>query len=197
MLGVRGDLPQLRHHTLFFSNDWHDNFDAIFGSPTRIPQAPSLYVCKPSATDDDVAPEGHENLFVLVPLPADTEIGHGGVGDSGDELVRLVADRAVDQISTWADITDLKSRIVVQRTYGPADFATEFNTFRGSALGPAHTLTQSAFFRGTTPSRKVDGLYYTGATSVPGVGLPMCLISAELVLKHVRGDHSPGPLEEP
>lgn len=197
MLGVRGDLPKLRHHTLFFSNDWHDNFDAIFGSPTRIPQAPSLYVCKPSATDDAVAPEGHENLFVLVPLPPDTKIGRGGVDDSGDELVRLVADSAIDQIGAWAGIPDLKSRIVVQRTFGPADFEAEFNTFRGSALGPAHTLAQSAFFRGVTRSRRVDGLYYTGATSVPGVGLPMCLISAELVLKHIRGDHSPGPLEEP
>jgi phytoene dehydrogenase-like protein len=154
-------------------------------------------VCKPSATDDDVAPRGHENLFVLVPLPADTSIGHGGVDGSGDELVRLVAERAIDQISSWAGITDLESRIVVQRTYGPADFAADFNTFRGSALGPAHTLAQSAFFRGVTRSRRVDGLFYTGATSVPGVGLPMCLISAELVVKHVRGDHSPGPLEEP
>jgi phytoene dehydrogenase-like protein len=85
----------------------------------------------------------------------------------------------------------------VRRTVGPADFAAQFNTFRGSALGPAHTLTQSAFFRGVTRSRRIDGLYYAGATTVPGVGLPMCLISAELVLKHVRGDHSAGPSCEP
>ncbi|MGM7665782.1 phytoene desaturase family protein [Microbacterium sp. A93] len=196
MLGVEGALPELLHHTLFFSNDWHDNFEAIFGTSTRIPKAPSLYVCKPSATDDDVAPDGHENLFVLIPLPPDTTIGHGGTGSSGDELVTAVADRAIDQIATWADIPDLASRVVVRRTVGPADFADQFNTFRGSALGPAHTLGQSAFFRGVTRSRRVGGLFYTGATSVPGVGLPMCLISAELVLKHVRGDHSPGPLEE-
>lgn len=196
MLGVQGELPQLLHHTLFFSDDWHENFDAIFGSPTRIPDGPSLYVCKPSATDDDVAPAGHENLFVLVPLPPDTNIGHGGSGRSGDEIVNAVADSAIEQIAAWADIPDLASRIVVRRTVGPADFAVQFNTFRGSALGPAHTLGQSAFFRGVTKSRRVVGLFYAGATSVPGVGLPMCLISAELVLKHVRGDHSPGPLEE-
>ncbi|MGM7677750.1 phytoene desaturase family protein [Microbacterium sp. A94] len=196
MLGVQGELPQLLHHTLLFSDDWHENFDAIFGSPTRIPERPSLYVCKPSATDDDVAPAGHENLFVLVPLPPDTNIGHGGLNRSGDELVNAVADSAIEQIAAWADIPDLASRIVVRRTVGPADFATQFNTFRGSALGPAHTLRQSAFFRGVTKSRRVKGLFYAGATSVPGVGLPMCLISAELVLKHVRGDHSPGPLEE-
>ncbi|MGO2092657.1 MAG: phytoene desaturase family protein [Microbacterium gubbeenense] len=197
MLGVEGALPELLHHTLFFSNDWHDNFDAIFGTPTRVPDEPSLYVCRPSATDDDVAPEGHENLFVLVPLPPDSAIGHGGIDSSGDELVETIADRAIAQFAAWADVPDLASRIVVRRTVGPADFVTEFNSFRGSALGPAHTLRQSAFFRGVTRSRRVDGLYYTGATSVPGVGLPMCLISAELVLKHVRGDHSPGPLEEP
>lgn len=197
MLGVEGELAQLLHHTLFFSDDWHDNFDAIFGSPSRIPETPSLYVCKPSATDDEVAPDGHENLFVLIPLPADTTIGRGGVGTSGDALVNEIADHAIDQIAAWADIPDLASRIVVRRTVGPADFAAQFNSFRGSALGPAHTLNQSAFFRGVTRSRRVDGLFYAGATSVPGVGLPMCLISAELVLKHVRGDHTPGPLEEP
>src|SRR5699024_4134110 len=87
MLGVTGELPQLLHHTLFFADDWHDNFDAIFGSPTRIPEGPSLYVCKPSATDADAAPPDHENLFVLVPLPADTTIGHGGVDRSADDIV--------------------------------------------------------------------------------------------------------------
>ncbi|KDA05620.1 phytoene dehydrogenase [Microbacterium sp. CH12i] len=197
MLGIRGKLPELLHHTLFFSNDWKDNFDAIFRSPTRIPDPPSLYICKPSATDPEVAPAGHENMFVLIPLPPDTTIGQGGIDTSGDALVSEVADRAIADIATWAGIPDLADRIVVRRTVGPADFADTFNTFRGSALGPAHTLTQSAFFRGVTRSRRVDGLYYAGATTAPGVGLPMCLISAELVLKHVRGDHSPGPLAEP
>lgn len=196
MLGVDGPLPELRHHTLFFSEDWHDNFDAIFGPSPRVPGTPSIYVCKPSATDDGVAPAGAENLFVLVPLPPDTSIGHGGVGSSGDAAVGEVADAAIAQIAAWAGIPDLASRIVVRRTVGPADFASQFNSFRGSALGPAHTLAQSAFFRGVTRSRRVEGLFYAGATSVPGVGLPMCLISAELVLKHVRGDHTPGPLEE-
>ncbi len=197
MLGVRGGLPELLHHTLFFSDDWHDNFDAIFSSPTRVPDVPSLYVCMPSATDDDVAPEGHENLFVLVPLPPDPTIGRGGTGASGDDRVNEITDRAVAQIARWAGIPDLASRIVVRRTVGPADFAERFNTFRGSALGPSHTLRQSAFLRGVMRSRRITGLFYAGATSVPGVGLPMCLISAELVLKHVRGDHSPGPLAEP
>lgn len=193
MLGIDGPLPELLHHTLFFADDWGENFDAIFGPSPRVPATPSIYVCKPSATDDDVAPPGAENLFVLIPLPPDTSIGHGGIGSSGDETVNEVADAAISQIAEWAGIPDLASRIIVRRTVGPADFASQFNSFRGSALGPAHTLSQSAFFRGVTRSRRVDGLFYAGATTVPGVGLPMCLISAELVLKRVRGDHTAGP----
>lgn len=196
MLGVVGALPELLHHTLFFSDDWEDNFDAIFGSPRRIPQTPSLYVCRPSATDDGVAPAGHENLFVLVPVPPDPAIGHGGRDRTGDAQVNGVADLAIAQIAEWAGIPDFAERIVVRRTIGPADFETWFHSYRGSALGPAHTLAQSAFLRGVTRSRRLDGLFYAGATSVPGVGLPMCLISAELVRKRVRGDHSPGPSEE-
>ncbi|GAA1538340.1 phytoene desaturase [Microbacterium ginsengiterrae] len=195
MLGVDGELPELLHHTLLFSEDWHDNFDAIFGTPTRIPDAPSLYICKPSATDDDVAPAGRENLFVLIPIPSDVSVGHGGVDSAGSPQVEAIADRAIAQIADWAGIPDLTDRIVVRRTVGPEDFETDFHTFRGSVLGPAHTLRQSAFMRGVTRSRRVKGLFYAGATTVPGVGLPMCLISAELVLKHVRGDHSPGPSE--
>ncbi|PFG30637.1 phytoene desaturase family protein [Paramicrobacterium agarici] len=194
MLGVEGEIPQLPHHSLFFARDWHQNFDAIFGSRQRVPDPASLYVCKPSATDD-VAPPGHESLFVLVPLPADTSIGHGGRDMAADERVAEIADRAIAQISTWANIPDLAERIVLRKTVGPADFEQQYNSFRGSALGPAHTLRQSAFLRGVTASRRVSGLYYAGATTVPGVGLPMCLISAELVLKNVRGDTSPGPLE--
>ncbi|WP_194421125.1 phytoene desaturase family protein [Microbacterium abyssi] len=195
MLGVKGSLPELLHHTLLFSDDWHDNFDAIFGGDKRVPATPSLYVCKPSATDAAVAPEGHENLFVLVPLPPDPGFGRGGIGGFGDAAVEAVADRAIAQIAEWAGIPDLALRVVVRRTVGPADFATQFNSFRGTALGPAHVLGQSAFFRGVNRSKRVDGLFYAGATTVPGVGLPMCLISAELVLKLVRGDHAPGPAE--
>lgn len=64
-------------------------------------------------------------------------------------------------------------------------------------LGPAHILSQSAMFRAQNVSRKVSGLYYAGGTTAPGVGVPMCLISAEIVLKRIRGDHSGGPLPLP
>lgn len=193
MLGVKGELPELTHHSLFFTSDWQANFSAIFGEHPEVPDPASLYVCKPSATEPAVAPEGHENLFVLIPIPADPGIGAGGADGEGDSAVERVADAAIDAISRWAQIPDLRERIVVRHTRGPADFAHDYNSWQGGMLGPAHILSQSALFRAQNESRRVDGLYYAGATTAPGVGVPMCLISAELVLKRIRGDHSPGP----
>ncbi|WP_198165946.1 phytoene desaturase family protein [Agromyces laixinhei] len=197
MLGVRGELPALLHHTLFFTEDWSVNFDRIFGAVPSVPEPASLYVCKPSASDPTVAPPGCENLFVLVPVPADPSLGRGGIDGAGDRVVEQVADAVIAQIASWAGIPDLAARIVVRRTVGPGDFESDFNSWCGSALGPGHTLRQSAFLRGRTTSRTVRGLYFAGATTVPGIGLPMCLISAELVAKAIRGDRSAGPLQEP
>jgi phytoene desaturase len=197
MLGVRGGLPQLAHHNLFFTTDWEAGFARVFGSHPGIPDPASLYVCKPSATDPGVAPAGDENLFVLVPVAADVSIGAGGVDGTGDRLVERTADAAIAQVAAWAGIADLADRVVVRRTVGPDDFAQQFNAWRGGALGLAHTLRQSAFFRPGNASRRVDGLLYAGSSTIPGIGLPMCLISAELILKRLRGDVSAERLPEP
>lgn len=197
MLGVRGEIPELAHHTLFFTEDWTENFEHIFGADPRIPDPASFYVCKPSASDPTVAPPGDTNLFVLVPVPADTSIGRGGEDGAGDRLVEETADRTIARIAEATGTPDLAERVVVRRTVGPADFAEDLNSWQGGALGPAHTLRQSAFLRGSNRSRRVHGLLYAGGSSVPGIGLPMCLISAENVLKRVRGDRSSGPLPEP
>jgi phytoene desaturase len=200
LLGVRGRLPQLLHHTLLFTDDWRSNFAAVMprrGRPVPpLPDRLSLYVCRPSATDD-VAPEGDENLFVLVPVRADPDMGRGGVDGGGSPEVERVADAAIDQIADWLEVPDLRDRVVVRRTIGPGDFAGDLAAWRGTALGPAHTLAQSALFRAGNVSRHVAGLYFAGGSTIPGIGLPMCVISAELVVKRLRGDTSAGPLPEP
>jgi len=196
-LGVKGRLPQLVHHNLLFTSDWNDNFGRIFNEPTSIPDPASIYVCMPSATDNDVAPAGDENIFVLVPVPADPSIGRGGIDGKGDKRVEQAADLVIAQIGEWAGIPDLASRIVVRRTIGPADFVSDLNAWRGTALGPSHVLSQSAFFRAGNVSKKVDGLFYVGGSTIPGIGLPMCLISAEVLIKRLRGDTTTEPLPEP
>ena len=199
LLGVDGELPALAHHTLLFSRDWRTNFGAVFGrgDAARIPDPASLYVCRPSATDVTVAPAGGENLFVLVPMPADPALGHGGVDGAGAPAIEAAADRVIAQIAEWTGIPDLASRIRVRRTIAPADFEADLGAWRGGALGLAHTLRQSALFRPRNASRKVAGLYYAGTSVLPGIGLPMCLISAELVAKRLRGDATAARLPEP
>ncbi|GAB3699262.1 phytoene desaturase [Corynebacterium nasicanis] len=196
LAGVRGELPELTHHNLFFSRDWTPDFDAVFDTPESGAASRSIYVSKTSATEGDVAPAGHENLFLLVPVAADPDLGHGSLyRGTGSARVEAIADAALAQLGEWADIPDLTERLVVRETLGPADFAERFHAWSGGSIGPAHTLWQSAFLRGRNASRKVRGLYYAGATTVPGVGVPMCLISAENVIKRLRGDRSSGALE--
>jgi phytoene desaturase len=204
-LGVRGRLPELQHHTLFFARDWKAGFEKIFpnakaraaGDRGSIPDPASIYVCKPSGIDPEVAPEGFENIFVLVPIPADPSIGRGELDGEGHTGLEAIADRVVDQIAEWAGIPDLASRIVVRRTVGPGDFLDDLNSWRGTALGPAHILSQSAMFRSGNKSAKLEGLFYVGGSTIPGIGLPMCLISAEVLLKRMRGDTSTEALPEP
>jgi phytoene desaturase len=173
-LGVKGRVPEFEHHTLLFVDDWQKNFADIYTRKTA-PDPASLYISKTSASDT-TAPEGHENLFVLVPLPAGKKL-------SPDTLEKL-ADRYLRQIQAMTGV-DIASRIVTRKLFGPNDFQHEYNAWQGSMLGPSHLLTQSAFFRTPNKSKRVRNLYYVGAGTVPGVGVPMCLISAELVHKRI------------
>lgn len=194
LLGVDGELPQLAHHSLFFTRDWEANFGAIFGDDPTVPDPASLYVCRASATDPQSAPVGSEQLFILTPVPADAAIGHGGADGGGAAQVEEISRRSIAQIAQWAGVVDLNERITVRETIGPADFARDYHAWSAGMLGPSHTLGQSAMFRAQNASKKVAGLYYAGGSTAPGIGVPMCLISAELVLKHLRGDNSAGPL---
>lgn len=180
-LGVKGKLPNFTHHNLLFVDSWSDNFTSIF-KDKKWPTPASIYICNPSKTDDSVAPEGHENLFVLVPGPAQ-------LSESTADIERL-ADLYLDQIANMTDTKDLRERIVFKKVVGPGDFASQFNSWNGTALGMSHVLSQSAFFRPRNKSKKVDNLYYVGANTVPGIGLPMCLISAQLVTERVEGDEA-------
>ncbi len=197
-LGVKGKIDQLDHHTLLYTKDWKSNFAEVFHAPDgkrQVPNPASLYICMPSKTDSSVAPADHENIFVLVPTAADPSIGTGGINRQGDPRLEDAADRIISQIANWCDIPDLADRIVVRRTVGPMDFVNEFNAWNGTALGMAHTLFQSAFFRPKNRSKKVGNLFYAGQNTLPGIGMPMCLIGAELVYKHLTDDRTSGPLK--
>ncbi|CAN5203416.1 phytoene desaturase family protein [soil metagenome] len=188
-LGVKGRIPEFTHHNLVFSRNWEENFGQIFGEKKQLPTDPSYYVCAPSVTDATVAPKGHENLFVLVPIPAGAEVSETWMKVYGDGILK--------DMETNTGIADLQERIVYCRYYSVEDFTRDYNSFQGTALGLAHTLNQTAIFRPNNFSKQLKGLYFVGADTNPGIGMPMCLISAELLLKRLRSDKSAGPLAEP
>jgi phytoene desaturase len=173
-LGIEGKVPEFEHHTLLFNEDWEQNFDAIFNKK-NLPKPASLYISKTSQTDA-TAPKNNENIFILVPLPAGIMVGK-------DELERL-ADKYLEQIKATTGV-DLHSRTITRTLFGPNEFASKYNAWQSTMLGPSHKLSQSAFFRTPNKSKKVRNLFYVGAQTVPGIGVPMCLISAELVVERV------------
>ena len=183
-LGLRGRLPGLIHHNLAFGQDWRKGFAQIFDTP-QWPDDPSYYVCAPSRTDPSTAPEGHENIFVLVPVAPGLSMTPADIADYRRRTLAMVA--------TDFDIPDLEERITLERTYTSHDFVADYHALGGSALGLAHTMAQTAF-RPKNVSRKVPNLYFVGAGTSPGVGMPICLISAELAYKRIIGDRSSAPL---
>ncbi len=186
-LGLKDKVPSLLHHSLLFSKDWKKNFAEIFDVPV-FPTDPSFYVCAPSKTDPSVAPAGKENLFVLVPIAA-------GLDYTEAEL-HSYRDKILETMEKEMNIPNLKDRIEYEKLFCVKDFKAMYNAYKGSALGLAHTFRQTAFFRPNNYSKKIKGLYFVGAGTNPGIGMPICLISAELAYKRIVGDKSPSPITE-
>lgn len=184
-IGIKGEVPELAHHNLYFVDNWQENFESIYSTKT-VPENSSLYVSRTSATDPSTAPEGHENLFVLVPLPTGLDLSK--------DAQETLSDKVLDTLASATGIADLKQRVVSKSLFGPNDFTNEFHAWQGTALGMSHILKQSALWRIPPRSKKLSNLYYVGANTMPGIGLPMCLISAELVYKKITGNRSSEPL---
>lgn len=180
-LGIDGRIPGLTHHTLIFAQDWKKGFGEIFDTPMW-PKDPSIYVCAPSVTDPTVAPEGKENVFILVPIAPNLSYSQADLESFGEKIL--------ETMEREMHIPNLRKRVEYKSYFCVKDFSERYNSFGGSALGLAHTLGQTAVFRPNNISKKVKNLYYVGADTNPGIGMPICLISAELAYKRVIQDRS-------
>jgi len=177
-LGVEGDVDPLAHHTLVLPADWDPHFEGIFEEP-RWPENPAYYLSVASKTDDEVAPDGHSAVVVLVPIAPGL--------DDDEETRERYRDRILADLAENTGV-DLRDRIVVERSVCVSDFASRYNAPRGTALGLAHTLRQTGPFRPGHRARSVDGLYYVGSYTTPGIGMPMVLISGEHAADAVATD---------
>ncbi len=174
-VGLNKKLEGLRHHSLFFDVPFDAHADEIYKS-RRWPQQPLFYVSCPSQTDVSVAPEGCENLFILIPVATglqDTE-------EIRERYFNLVMQRLEEKLGT-----SLRDHITVQRSYACTDFINDYNAFKGNAYGLANTLMQTAIMKPSLRSSKVENLFYAGQLTVPGPGVPPSIISGQLAAEQV------------
>lgn len=174
-LGVNKRLEGLRHHNLFFDEDFGRHAREIYET-LRWPEKPLFYVSAPSVTDPSVAPEGCENLFILVPVAPGLE-DTPAIREHYYNLVMQRLSRLTGQ--------RIGEAVVYRRTYAHSDFVNDYHAFKGNAYGLANTLMQTAFLKPRMKSRRVENLFYTGQLTVPGPGVPPSLISGQVVAKEV------------
>ena len=171
-LGVKKRLPGLEHHNLYFSADWNDHFSKIFDKPSW-PENPCFYLSAITKTDPLMAPQGKENLFLLIPAAS-------GLPD-GEAFRSDYLDMALSHVEAVTG-ERFRDQIEVQRVFAQSDFRRDYNAWNGTGLGLAHTLFQTAIFRPARHSRKLKNLFYSGQYTHPGVGVPMTLISSQVTV---------------
>ncbi|MCL4121479.1 UNVERIFIED_CONTAM: hypothetical protein GTU68_014534 [Idotea baltica] len=174
-IGVDKKIEGLKHHNLFFDKDFALHAKEIYADP-KWPTDPLFYVCCPSKTDPSVAPEGKENMFVLIPLAPGLE--------DREDLRQKYFDRVMDRLEKIIG-QDIRSHIVINRSYAMQDFEKDYHSYKGNAYGLANTLLQTAFLKPKLRAKKVDNLYFTGQLTVPGPGVPPSLISGQVVAKEI------------
>jgi phytoene desaturase len=173
-VGLNKKLDGVIHHSLFFDTDFQVHGKEIYTSK-QWPTDPLFYVCIPSVADETVAPEGHENMFFLIPVAT------GLQGDT-DELRETYFQKIVERFEKYTG-QHIKDAIIYKKTYSVSNFVNDYNSFKGNAYGLANTLMQTANLKPACRSIKIKNLFYTGQLTVPGPGVPPSLISGEVVAK--------------
>lgn len=173
-VGLNKKLDGLLHHCLFFDTDFEIHGKEIY-TTKKWPADPLFYVSIPSVTDETAAPAGHENMFFLIPVAA------GLQGDT-EELRDAYFEKILDRFENKTG-QKIKQAIIYKKTYSVSDFVNDYNSFKGNAYGLANTLMQTANLKPSCRSHKIKNLFYTGQLTVPGPGVPPCLISGEVVAK--------------
>ncbi len=179
-LGVNKRIPKLLHHNLFFDEDFKLHSHEIYTEP-QWPTKPLFYASAPSKTDSSVAPEGHENLFLLIPVAPDLE--------DTEEVREKYYHIIMERLEKYCGV-NIRESVVYKRSYAHKDFKSDYNAFKGNAYGLANTLMQTALLKPTLKSKKVHNLYYTGQLTVPGPGVPPSLISGLVVADELEKEIS-------
>ena len=180
-LGVRGTFPELPHHMILFGARYRELLADIYDRGV-IGDDFALYLHHPSANDASVAPPGHSSFYALVPVP---HLGQAPVDweIEGDRLAARIVDMLEQRL-----LPDLGDRIVSCHHYAPNDFAADLAAHHGSAFSLSPSLTQSAWFRTHNRDDVIDNLYFVGAGTHPGAGIPGVVASAKATAALMTAD---------
>ena len=164
---------------MFFDEDIQKHAMEIYENP-KWPTKPLFYVCCPTKTDKTIAPDGMENVFILMPIATDLS----DTEELREKYFKIILQRLQKYIGE-----DISPNIIYKRSYCVADFKSDYNAFKGNAYGLANTLKQTAFLKPKIKHKKVENLYYTGQLTVPGPGVPPSIISGQLVANQLIKDY--------
>ena len=170
-LGIDKKVKNVSHHTLFFDVNFDSHASAIYDN-AKWPDEPLFYANFPSISDPNMAPEGKETCFLLIPIAP-------GLEDS-ESLRKKYFDIVFNRLEKLTG-QQLRNDILFKESFCVNDFISAYNSYKGNAYGMANTLFQTAFFRPKLKSKKVENLFFSGQLTVPGPGVPPALISGKLV----------------
>lgn len=173
-IGTNKKIDGLDHHNLFFDEDINTHGNEIYKTP-KWPEKPLFYACVPSKTDNDVAPENCENIFLLVPIAPDLD----DTPKIRADYFELIIKRMEKQVGVA-----IKDHVIFKKDFCISDFKADYNAFKGNAYGLANTLKQTANLKPKITS-KLKNLFFCGQLTVPGPGIPPSLMSGKIVAKHV------------
>ncbi|HEX6269120.1 MAG TPA: phytoene desaturase family protein [Anaerolineales bacterium] len=177
--GVDKVYETLSPHTLFLASDYRENFERIIRD-LGLPANPSLYVHAPARLDPSMSPPGEDTLIAIVP------VGH--MSENGDQdwaKIRDEARRHVFRRLATLGINDLESHIKFEINYSPLSWRKRYNLVKGSTHGLSHTWTQLAYFRPHNRHSRYKNLYFVGASTHPGTGMPTAMVSGRLVAERI------------
>ncbi len=171
--GTTRQYPDIAHHDIILSHRYKELLEDIFTRKTLADDF-SLYLHRPTATDPSMAPEGCDAFYALIPVP------HNASGIDWKTEAPRFKDRIFDFLEEHY-LPNLRQHLATERVFTPDDFQTRLNSYLGSAFSVEPVLTQSAWFRPHNRSEDVENLYFTGAGTHPGAGLPGVLSSSKIV----------------
>ena len=183
-VGIDKDVTsEMLLHNVIFSQQFRQNIGEIFNG--SLSEDPSIYVYVPAVGDRSMAPEGQTGIYVLMPTP---ELKTGHINWKDENVIRKVKDIIYRQLETIDVLEDVKSNVISETVYTPIDFENDYNAKFGTAFGLMPTLAQSNYYRPPNVSRDYKDLYFAGASTHPGAGVPIVLTSAKITVNEMLKD---------